>query len=51
MARNAAIIFEEPTFGALSGQLGCRASEPARSTADAEGQTATPGIEAVPESR
>ncbi|MDE6006493.1 MAG: hypothetical protein K2G67_02950 [Muribaculaceae bacterium] len=42
--------FVEQTTGALSGQLGCRASEPARYTADVEGLTATLGLEAVPES-
>lgn len=43
--------FEELTFGALSGQLGCRASEPARNTEDVEDLTAPLGLEAVPESR
>lgn len=51
---------EEQDFGALSGQLGCRASEPARNTEDVQGflqskrqadETATLVIEPVAESR
>ena len=42
---------KEQDFEALSGQLGCRASEPARNTEDVEGLTAFLGLEAVPESR
>ena len=53
-------LYEEQDFGALSGQLGYRASEPARNTEDVEGflqskrqadETATLGIEPVAESR
>ena len=42
---------EEQDFGALSGQLGCRASEPARNTEDVQGLTAPLVIEPVAESR
>ena len=38
-------------FEALSGQLGFRASEPARNTEDVQGLTAPLGIEPVAESR
>ena len=44
-------LYEEQDFGALSGQLGYRASEPARNTEDVEGLTAPLGIEPVAESR
>ena len=52
MARNAAIIFLEGlTGGALSSQLGCHASEPARNTEDVEDLTSSLSLEAVPDSR
>ena len=44
-------LYEEQDFGALSGQLGYRASEPARNTEDVEGLTATLGTQPVAESR
>lgn len=44
-------LYEEQDFEALSGQLGCRASEPARNTEDVQGLTAPLGIEPVAESR
>lgn len=42
---------KEQDFEALSGQLGCRASEPARNTEDVEDLTAPLGIEPEAESR
>lgn len=44
-------LYEEQDFGALSGQPGCRASEPARNTEDVQGLTAPLGIEPVAERR